>query len=107
MKQLLILLLTLIFVPAVQSQNSPEDFAIRETFIQCDANHWKGAKTAPIKGTDQKVWLYCNRFWEAENSSYHTPSPFLLLTPGDEREIPFSVWNSAIEEILKITQEPK
>jgi hypothetical protein len=107
--------LLLVFASPVFSQNSQEDTAIRLSFLQCYAHHWKGSASTQIKHSDEKVDLKCGKFWktfdEAErhpNEADFQPSPFFLLIPGEKpQEISFAVWNVALEELVKMSEEPK
>ena len=113
---LLFLILSAILLAApVVAQETPLSLSIRQTFVQCQASRWVGTKTAPVKGADEKVQLMCGGLWKSVDQSRRhptdmdsQPSPFYLLLPGEKpRELPFSTWYAAIEEQLKISEEPK
>jgi hypothetical protein len=105
MKSLLLPILLLSPVPATTGVTT--DLAIRQTYIACFANHWRGEKTIAVRGTDESVKLTCGGFWKADRNSA-LPSPFYLLGPDhDPQPIPYSEWRPALEDILEISEEPK
>jgi hypothetical protein len=81
------------------------DFAIRESFIKCYANHWKGSQTVAVKDSEERVQLACSGFWKKYREQN---SPFKLLAPGQKpEEIPYAVWSEALGQQLAQSKEPK
>lgn len=84
---------------------------IRQTYIKCFANRWRGSETTMVPdtswATNWAVGLSCGRFWEAKRNP-RLPTPFTLAIPGQQLQpIPYYIWYPALKDILAISEEPK
>ena len=108
MKSLILSLLLLLLAPLALAQDENLNFAIRESFIKCYAEHWKGSQTVRVENSPNKVELVCSGFWKKFNEDAAYPndadeqnSPFKLSVPNQSAtDIPFSVWSVALEKLL-------
>lgn len=106
--------LLLALAPLAQTQDDNLNFAIRESFIKCYANHWKGTQVVTVRESDDKVRLVCGDFWKKAKKAYEHPdstelsSPFVLITPGNfEADIPYSTWATALNKLLDESEDHK
>ena len=122
--QLKIFALLLFLLAQYQAPRTPDayetaypglDFAVHSAFIKCYVNHWKGSETVAIKGSQSKVKMTCDGFWdlfvresESPITADYMPSPFKIIEPDPNSlgniGIPFSVWNGYLSATIAISE---